>query len=170
MPALEAQAVVDNSELPHQEKIQLFEGAGLQQQQLAQQQFEQDTHAQTMASIHIGKRPLPPNDHDLPPINNDQAATETIQTLREEAMYLKTLMQTYTSSASSDIPKARMQVHIATPGADEHTKSIPVDELQGPNDPFQAALGHDDLQNKVHGWAMEICCGCLASPVCPGDG
>ena len=63
LPGLEAQAAVDASELPVQEEIQLFHGV-LQSQQplvlLQQQQFDEDTAAQKLASIHDGKRPLPP--------------------------------------------------------------------------------------------------------------
>ena len=61
-PELEAQAAVDASEFPVQEKIQLFDGALQPQQQLVlpqQQQFDEDTAAQKRASIQDGKRPLP---------------------------------------------------------------------------------------------------------------
>ena len=30
------------------------------------------------------------------------------------------------------------------------------DPLQGPNDPYMAALGYDDLRDKVHNWAMDV--------------
>ena len=164
LPAME-QVIVDVSELPHQEKIQLFEGAGLlQQQQLAQQQFEQDTHAQTVASIHIGKRPLPPTNHDHDQQNdNDHTTAKIIQALQEEVRYLKNLIQKYTSITINGEPKTPMQIPISTLVQNSTTQLSAVeasqkltDPLQGANDPYQASLGHENLQNIIHEWVMQV--------------
>ena len=167
LPELEAQAmvdnsahtVVDNSELPHQEQIQLFEGTMLQQQ------FEQDTAAQVWTSIGMGKRPFPPinNDHATASTNNDHTTVRIIPTLQEEVQYLNILIQKYTSTNNNGEQSTRIQIPISTPVQHSPTKLStveesqgPIDPLQGPTDPYLFALGHEDLQHKIHGWVIEV--------------
>lgn len=59
MPELDKHKVAEASELHVQEMIQFHESKI--QQQMAQQQFDQDIAAAIVASIHDGKRPLPPS-------------------------------------------------------------------------------------------------------------
>ena len=49
-----------------------------------------------------------------------------------------------------------MQVNIVTPSSFEDGKSVALDPLQGPVDPYRLALGHEDLGAKIRKWAMQV--------------
>ena len=49
-----------------------------------------------------------------------------------------------------------MEVNIGTPISANNSKIIEVDALQGPGDPYKAALGHEDLGVKIRKWAIQV--------------
>ena len=106
MPELEQQAAIEASELPLQDKIKLHENAI---QQLVQQQFDQDTATQTVASINAGKRPLPPHNHD----HDDK------QVLLDEIAYLKDQLQQRDTNKTTTV---LVHMDIATPISNRYTQ------------------------------------------------
>ena len=103
-PAFEAHATledsVDVSELPYQERRDLFEVNVQQPQQQQQQQqtttqqqmkFDNGMAAQKLASYEMGNRPLRPTDHD-----NDQSTT--IQAVQHQITQLQDLVHTCLAS------------------------------------------------------------------------
>ena len=143
-----SQQPVEKSELPVQEKIQLYENV-LQQQQQRQQQSEESV-VQALARTHVGKRPLPPttNDHDTDTVG-------TIQLLLAEVMDLRNQLQKYTEGSTLKVPQQPMEVNIATPDDNNRTTTVIMDNIQGPKDPWGVVLGHDDLHTKINQWAVE---------------
>ena len=137
---------MDASELPMQDKIQLWEHTITQQQQ---QQFEQDLAVQTRASIQMGKRPLPPTD-------DDHGTTITVQILLDKIFELQAQLKQQTTGTTGHTAQTLVHVQISAPTTIGIAKLSTVDELQGPNDPYKAALGHDDLSIKIKNWAKEV--------------
>ena len=159
LPIMDAQAVVDNSELPRQEKIQLFENT------VQKQQLDQDTAAAVWASTGFDKRPLPPinKNHATASSSNDHTTIRIIQALQEEVQYPKNLIQKYTSTNNNGEQGTPLQILISIPVPYGPTKLStvkeprgPIDPLQGPTDPYSPALGHENLQHKIHKWVVEV--------------
>ena len=151
---LDAQAAVEEtevhaetSELPFQDRKQISEP----QKQLLQQQFDQDIALQTVTSINMRKQPLPANTNDHDSVSTIQIVLQKITDL-DKQFYRQNDIATTTQEA----PNTFMQVKISTPSMSSTNKLIIVDELQGPNDPFKAALGHDELNDRMHTLACEV--------------
>ena len=179
LPAYEAQATleesIDVSELPYQEKRDLFEAIVQQQQQQQQQQtaiqqqlqFDNDMAAQKLASYGMGERPLRPTEndhnHDHNHDHNDNNTT-TIYKLQSEVSQLKDLLRQCMASmqngpstaATQGTTTNTMHANIATPSQDEKDNSVALDPLQGPGDPYRPALGHEDLGTKIRKWAVQV--------------
>ena len=94
---------------------------------------------------------------------NDQ--TRIIQVLLQKASYSETLPKLNNNIGIASSAKGSMQVHnIATPikefttattEADNHMV-LAADDLQGLGDPWQSALGHESLNDKIQKWAQEV--------------
>ena len=144
---------IEASELPFQERRELFEGNAQQQlpqqQSIQQMQFDQDTATQTLASIQMGKRPFRP-------INNDHEHDTTIQILLDKILQLQNKVEQLSTTNKGAAQSTPMHHQISTPVGMGSAQLEKVDELQVPNDPYRAALGHEDLQAKIHNWALEV--------------
>ena len=162
LPKLDAQAEVENSveasELPFQERRELFEfnvQPQQQQQQPTQQQlqFDQDTAIRILASIKMGKRPTHPtnNDHE-----HEHDTTKTIQFLLDKVSHLQKTIEQLSTTNTGGAQSTPMQVQIFIPVASNSAHLDAVSELQGPKDPFRIALGHFDLQAEIHNLAPEV--------------
>ena len=130
---LDAQAEVETSELPLQERMQIF---------------EDEIAKAKLISIAAGKRPQAPNNR----MNFIQFLLDKISHLEE--------MVTKNSQAST-IVRAPMAVNIGTPTPMnsmatpnmETAKEKQIDNLQGLGDSWRQAHGHEDLGSRVKGWA-----------------
>ena len=159
MPQLEQQAAIEASDLLVQERIQLHKNKIMQQ-------FEQDTITQTMASVHVGKRPPPPITtitttipHKLLSWINDHNHNQP-PTLKGATGLYKSYWTRYRSyignyNRNRIILQAPMQVQISFLN-NSHTKPDIVDELHGLNDPYRPGLGHEDLAGKITTWATDV--------------
>lgn len=144
---------VEKSELPFHDRVQIFEPQSAAHKL---QQFDQDTAAAKLASIQMGK--------DLAGYNNHNSqSTTTIQLLLDRISELQRQLQQHVQTTIAPAQSTPMQVKIFTPSMDSNNKLQIVDEvqghddpLQGHNDPYMAALGYDNLHDKVHSWAMEV--------------
>ena len=159
LPELEAQAAVEKneaivektednvekSELAFHDRVQLFEPHTTRQQQ----QFEQDTHIQTLASIQAGKQPLPPT-------NNDQEVISTILIILDRIAVLERRLDKQTTTTNDNVEKIPFQAQISNPITNGATKLSQVDELHGPNDPYRNSCQYDSLADRIRSWALEV--------------
>ena len=91
----------------------------------------------------------------MPPPTADQGSQGIIQILLDTIADLQRQLKDKTTITTNNVPNTAMQVQISTP-TNSPTKHDTIDELQGPNDPYQKALGHDDLSIKITEWAMDV--------------
>ena len=146
------QATVEASELPLQQRMQLFEP----RKEIVDedQQFEDDMAKTKLLSLEDGKRPLDKAD--------DKA--NIIQLLLDKVSHLENLIKTNANTNAASSATGFVQVHIATPTKEPTTTTPTVDgdmvpltdELQRLGDSWQSALGHDNLGFKIHRWAQDV--------------
>ena len=100
LPEFDAQAAVERSELPLQERIQLWEQHA--------QQVEADKFAmEQLQRTQQGKRPQPQP--------TDRTTDQIVKTLLERIDYLEGLLQRFTLVPTNSETTAPMQVILATP-------------------------------------------------------